>query len=207
MYSTEDIARSIRQAREAKGLTQRALSEKTGLAQNHISRIETGSTDLQLSTLLELARALDMEMMLVPRNAVPAAQGLIRNLEARGRASLDLDKPLRRLRSSVDRIASAYPSLKDVERLQRLSTAFMNLRLSAEQLQTIQDAARELRRVSRIAPETKSSSIRDAERERISQITNQLQNIRNAVAHPLEFINENRMIAPAYRLDKGNNDG
>jgi transcriptional regulator with XRE-family HTH domain len=206
MYSTEDIARTIRQAREAKGLTQRALSEKTGLAQNHISRIETGSTDLQLSTLLELARALDMEMMLVPRNAVPAAQGLVRNLEATGRTSLDLGKSLRRLRSSIDRIASAYPSLKDVERLQRLSTAFMNLRLSTEQLQTIQDAARELRRVSQIAPRAKSSSIRDAKRERISQITNQLQNIRNTVVHPLEFGNQNR-VAPAYSLDKGNNDG
>ena len=80
-YTTEDIALTLKNARERKGLSQRALSAKIGLTQAHISKIENAAVDIQLSNLLELARALDLEVMLVPRKAVPAVQGLIRSIE------------------------------------------------------------------------------------------------------------------------------
>jgi len=37
-YATEDIARTLKGAREAKGLSQRALSAKAGLTQTHIPK-------------------------------------------------------------------------------------------------------------------------------------------------------------------------
>lgn len=90
--SIEDIARLLRQAREAKGLSQRALAAATGLTQNHISKIENATVDLRLSNLREVARALDLEVMLVPRPAVPAARTLARSAEAkRGRPVYQLD--------------------------------------------------------------------------------------------------------------------
>src|SRR5438477_6544762 len=82
MHKLEDIAATLRATREAKGLSQRALSAKAGLTQKHISRIENAEVDLRLSNLVELARALELELMLVPRQAVPAVQGLIRTIEA-----------------------------------------------------------------------------------------------------------------------------
>jgi len=61
-YVTEDIIRELKQAREAKGLSQRALSQRTHVPQSHISKIESGGTDIRLSSLIELARALDLEL-------------------------------------------------------------------------------------------------------------------------------------------------
>ena len=66
----------IKAAREQKGLSQRALGERVGLPQSHISKIENGSVDLQASSLLEIARALDLELTLVPRVALPAVRAI-----------------------------------------------------------------------------------------------------------------------------------
>jgi HTH-type transcriptional regulator / antitoxin HipB len=66
----------IKAARRHKGLSQRALGERVGLPQSHISKIENGSVDLQASSLLEIARALDLELTLVPRVALAAVRAL-----------------------------------------------------------------------------------------------------------------------------------
>jgi HTH-type transcriptional regulator/antitoxin HipB len=66
----------IRQAREAKGLTQSGLGSRIGQPQSAVSRIERGG-DLRLSTLLEMARVLELEPMLVPKSLIPAVQALV----------------------------------------------------------------------------------------------------------------------------------
>jgi len=60
------MGRLLRKARLAVGLSQLELSQKLGVTQGTISRAETGR-DLRVSTLVELARVLDLELMLVPR--------------------------------------------------------------------------------------------------------------------------------------------
>ena len=59
-----DIAASIKAARQAKALTQRELGRRVGLPQSHISKIESGSVDLQLSSLVQITRALELEIKL-----------------------------------------------------------------------------------------------------------------------------------------------
>ena len=77
MHSTVlDIARTLRAARKAQGLSQRQLAERLGLTQAQISRFEHGRTDLRLSSLVELARGTGLELMLVSRRSVPAVQAL-----------------------------------------------------------------------------------------------------------------------------------
>jgi transcriptional regulator with XRE-family HTH domain len=66
----------IRKAREAKGFTQSDLGHRIGQPQSAISRIERGA-DIRLSTLLELARVLELEPILVPKHLVPAVQALV----------------------------------------------------------------------------------------------------------------------------------
>jgi len=66
----------IRQSREAKGLTQSDLGSRIGQPQSAVSRIERGG-DLRLSTLLEMARVLELEPMLVPKGLIPAVQALV----------------------------------------------------------------------------------------------------------------------------------
>lgn len=74
------IARALAQAREAKGLSQREVAKRAGLTQAQISKVETGRADLTVSSLSELARALDLEVALVPMKMVPALVGLTRNM-------------------------------------------------------------------------------------------------------------------------------
>ena len=68
-----DIGRALRAARKAEGLSQRVLSDRSGLTQAQISRFESGKANPRLSSLVELARGVGAEVMLVPTGAVPAA--------------------------------------------------------------------------------------------------------------------------------------
>ncbi|RJQ64819.1 MAG: XRE family transcriptional regulator [Desulfobacteraceae bacterium] len=81
-YSILELTGRLRAAREKKGLSQRAFSRSIGMPQSRLSRIENGIIDLQISNLLELARALDLEVMLIPRQAVPLVDGLIRQTDS-----------------------------------------------------------------------------------------------------------------------------
>lgn len=58
----EDIGRMIKEAREAKGWTLRYLAKLTGIAFNHIGRIEQGKYNVTLDTLALIADALGMEI-------------------------------------------------------------------------------------------------------------------------------------------------
>ncbi len=75
-YSVEELAKHIKLGRKKKGLSQRALSAKIGIPQSHISKIENGMVDLQTSSLIEIARTLDLELLLVPRNLLPTIRAL-----------------------------------------------------------------------------------------------------------------------------------
>ena len=77
-YTTEHIAGTLKNTRRAKGLTQCALGRKVAVPQSHISKIENGAVDLRVSSLVELARALHLELMLVPRKTVSAVQSIVR---------------------------------------------------------------------------------------------------------------------------------
>jgi HTH-type transcriptional regulator / antitoxin HipB len=74
----QHIIAALKAAREKKGFSQRALSAKAGMPQSYISRMERGMVDLQLSSLIGLARALDLEVMTVPRKLVPAVEAVVR---------------------------------------------------------------------------------------------------------------------------------
>lgn len=78
MYSTEHVIRALKLARQEKRLSQRELGAKAGLPQGHISKIENGTVDLKLSSLIGLARILGLEVMLVPRRLMPAVETLAR---------------------------------------------------------------------------------------------------------------------------------
>lgn len=76
-YSVQQFATRLKERRVQKGLSQRDLSLKTGIPQSHLSKIERGTIDLQVSTLIELSRILDLELMLVPRTMVPTVTALL----------------------------------------------------------------------------------------------------------------------------------
>jgi len=89
---TETLTQRLREARLAQGVRQAELSQRAGVPQSHISRIEANTVDLRVSSLLSLAHALDMEVVLAPRKALPAVQSIIRQLDVGGTQYLD-DEP------------------------------------------------------------------------------------------------------------------
>lgn len=125
-YGLESLTEAIRQARLAKGWSQRDLSARAHLTQAQISRIENGEVDLQVSTLIELARSLDLDLQLVPRTALVAVEAAVRSAEERAeeRSAKNLLVNLRRLAETArasapgrNDIASIAASLQDLEPL------------------------------------------------------------------------------------------
>jgi len=80
-YAITHVTDQLKAARKERGLSQRALSKLAGVPQSHISKIENGTVDLRLSSLIELARVLGLELMLVPRKALPAVKSIVRGIE------------------------------------------------------------------------------------------------------------------------------
>jgi transcriptional regulator with XRE-family HTH domain len=72
-----DIIEQLKTARQAQAMTQSGLGKKLGLPQSHISRIEQKEADLRLSTLTDMARVLDMELMLVPRPMISRVRAIL----------------------------------------------------------------------------------------------------------------------------------
>lgn len=99
--SVNALRQSLRDARVAKGWSQRDLSDRSGLPQAHISRIENGAVDPKSSTLQELARLLDLEVILVPRSALTAVGSVLRDIETEATA-----RPVRVIANSLARLAT-----------------------------------------------------------------------------------------------------
>ncbi|MEW8418964.1 MAG: helix-turn-helix transcriptional regulator [Candidatus Thiodiazotropha endolucinida] len=77
VYIIEYIAQALKRARQSKNLSQRALSEKVKIPQAQISKIENSAVDLKVSTLINLARTLDLEVVLVPRKDMSAVSAVM----------------------------------------------------------------------------------------------------------------------------------
>lgn len=96
-----NLLRTLLAARDARGLSQAALGKSLGISQAQISRIERGLNDPQLSTLYNIAGALDLRLMLVPRSLGPVVKALVEESTAVRESSVaDLpeeERPLYRI--------------------------------------------------------------------------------------------------------------
>jgi transcriptional regulator with XRE-family HTH domain len=81
--SISHIAIAIREARKKLGISQRELSRRSGLPQSHISKIENGEIDLQTSSLIQIARSLEMELVMIPQKLYPVFQSLEKRITGR----------------------------------------------------------------------------------------------------------------------------
>jgi transcriptional regulator with XRE-family HTH domain len=75
------IGKSLLQARIARDLTQAELGALVDLPQSHISKIERGETDLQWTTLEQIANAVGLSPVLVPTRLVPLVESLLKGRE------------------------------------------------------------------------------------------------------------------------------
>lgn len=193
----DETAASIRAARQAKALTQKELGQRVGLPQSHISKIEKGSVDLQLSSLVEIARALDLEVKLVPRKALAAVEGAVR---AHG-TTVETSRALNLLNEQAqlaERIKGGFPDLSQIEGFQNAIRNIPKLQFDTAQLKALEEALQPAKRLKSLidAQEGATKLARQLE-----EATSSLTQFRNIQVHaPLM---ETRRQLPAYRLDEG----
>lgn len=139
LYLNDRILSALREARRRKGLSQRALSAKSGVPQSHISRIEKGDVDLRVSSLIALARALDLELELVPKKSVPAIKSLVRSTT---KADLkNAQEQIESHRSTLKSMAET-PVLtpETLERIERMMRSVENIKIDPSVLKAVQSA-------------------------------------------------------------------
>ena len=196
-YPIEEIANTLKEARKGNGLSQRTLSAAAGVPQGHISKIEMGTVDLRISSLIELARALDLELMLVPRKSVPAIQSIVRAGAVAPPSDPDAvrktQNALVRLRDSIENLPPDALSEREWDQFRRSVRELQNLRLSQDDLAAIRKVSQTLRRFSS-AP---------ANRAALEEPAKKLQQLSNFIAHQKIPPTAQR---PAYSLDEDDDD-
>lgn len=175
------VGNAFRQARVTKRLTQSDLGARVGLPQSHISKIESGAVDLQLSSLSEIARALDLELKLVPRAALPVVDGLLRTLvhDSAGNSSSTARATLEPLVRLARDIAANHPDLEGLVRFRQTLDELGVLSFHPESLRALQDAAAPATKLARLLGKDNQRKLHTA----LAKATNALVAVRNAYAN------------------------
>ena len=193
-YQSESLIAQAREIREASGVSQRALSERAGLTQSHISQIEGGRLEPGLSSFIDMTRALDLELMLVPKKLVPAVLGLVKaqaTPDMHIHAGQPNDKRFARAERLVKKMKHLYGSSADLDRIEDTLRFLRRVNLSDQEMQL----GRELiARLERYQASAQAAPI-------VHDIAQHLQRLRNSIAHAAP--SEPR---PAYSLDGGDAD-
>lgn len=196
-YNAADIAARLQEARKAKGLSQRALSELTGVPQAQISRIEAGTVDLRLSSLVALAHAIDMELTLVPRKAMPAVRSLSRDAVSVNRKDIvTAQKEIQRIRETMRGLQIEMPNLEGLQQLQKSFSDLQRFPVPTLDLSGLKQLRQAMEKISRPAQEMAA----------LSQSIKLIQAVRNKAAHgPLPDADDT-LSRPAYSLDDEDED-
>lgn len=198
-YEQQSIAQALKSSRENKGLSQRALSSLTGVLQTRISKIENGATDFRITTLVALARALDLELALVPRKAVSAVQSVVRASEPRPALSQSTQalKELERLKHTLESFGDTAKGTEEYAQFQRQLRDLHHLQLGKTHRNALKEAASALKTFQR-NPERK-----DVFRRALADI----RALRNALAHAPVNLPQPTTVKPAYSLDEEQEEG
>jgi transcriptional regulator with XRE-family HTH domain len=194
-YAADYIVQALKAARNEKGLTQRDLSKLAGVPQSHISKIENGAVNIQLSSLAALARALDLEVMPVSRKLVPAIQSIIRRGSPGPSAQTGKDG------LALKYLASIKKRANQIKPTPKIAKYLLSLKQSAEELGRLKLGPNELAEIRDVSNRLqKISSTPGATQEYVQLSANELRVLRNKLTHAKgETI---PAIKPAYTLEE-----
>ena len=209
--SLENIAQTLKSARQRQGLSQRTLAAKIGVLQSYISKIENAGVDLQTSSLIDIARALELELMLVPRRLIPAVQALQRQgvPDTPPEFESSVHANLNRVLGSLDRVEALPEGPKALTQLDAIIQSLRPLRYSAEdgvQIQSLLDRITNvLKTIHRTAAPSADKQIGKEALRTLTQYAQELRAIRNRIVHPSR--DQQIRAVPAYQLDADDDNG
>jgi transcriptional regulator with XRE-family HTH domain len=73
-----EIGQLLKATRKGKQLTQEQVADMAGISRPRYREIEAGSSAARTTTLINIGRALGLELMLIPQAMVPAVGALLR---------------------------------------------------------------------------------------------------------------------------------
>ena len=159
--------------------------------------------DLHLSSLIELARALSLELKLVPRKTLPAIEGVVRSHRETSHESRALTT-IAETNRFAERVRESYPSVTAVNELQDALRNIQAIRFNPETIKAIQDALQPVAHLKKHlqdlgwAIEQQGGEKKLA--QQIEESTRALQHVRNLQVHAIDTKNTPRL--PAYRLEE-----
>ncbi|MDZ7783268.1 MAG: helix-turn-helix transcriptional regulator [Halioglobus sp.] len=186
-----EIGKTLKQARMAKGLSQAALAQRAGVPQSHISKIENAGVDLRLSSLSEIARALDLELMLVPRQVVPATRSLIRQAQPASISltNLALRDDLAKLEKPTDSVVREHASSVEAARLKSRIHDLLQFELPPSALGAVRALTEQLEAIKQ-----------DQNIQRVNAVMQEAERLRNRFAHIIPDAGA-QTPRPAYSLE------
>ncbi len=199
-HTVTDITGKLKAAREARSLSQRELSQLAGVPQGHISKIENGNVDLRVSSLIELSRALGLELTLVPRNTLAAVNtivlGSVRSARKSIESALPVQKELKRIQNTITHLVRENPTNTQLAQIQSQAEDLQRLRVPGSALETIREADKSLRSIQKHAESPGT----------IGKILSEFQQLRNSLVHGIDALPQSELIRSAYSLDENDND-
>jgi transcriptional regulator with XRE-family HTH domain len=195
-YETQEIADRLREAREAKHLSQRELSRLAGVPQAQISRIESNNVDLRLSSLVAMASALDLEIALVPRKAMPAIKSITRQTTDRTVIQPPaIGKEMKQLQKAIRALQIEAPTLPELDDLRKATASIQRLQIDTRFLDNLRSLRHTIERAS-ITDQWKG----------IFEAANSMKALRNQLAHFRPTSEQRSANRPAYSLDEEDDD-
>ena len=126
-YQSEEIIREVQGQRVKAALSQRALAARSGLTPGPYLPDRNRASRTGPVSFIEMARALDLEVVLVPKKLLPAVQGVLRPsadslspedgrsaLFAKGERLIAKQKRLEGRSATLDRLEEYLRFLKQV---------------------------------------------------------------------------------------------
>lgn len=193
-YKTEHITQQLRTTREARKMSQRELSARSGLTQSHISQIERGTMEPGLGSLVDVARALDLEIVLAPKKLMPAIRNILDSIATSNDiVPSDQRKLVRRLERLFAQHRGELGSAAEAEKFRNGLALLRHLPLSSEEMDTFREATALLDRWESDPPSGRE----------LSRIVDAVRQLRNAAVH-----RDRNDVVPrsAYALDEEDDD-
>jgi transcriptional regulator with XRE-family HTH domain len=193
-YKSEEISLALKAARVKKGFSQRDLAARSGVPQGHISKIENGAVDLRLSSLIELARVLDIEVTLVPRKNVAAVESIVRsgerNFEKVSRDVMQSTKALARIERTISGLPEVSDYAKEIAQLNSRMRQLGNFKIPKMYLADLERMNKALK-----------TSTPDKKLAAINKSILAADKLRNALAHDVVKAPTLTIPKSAYSLD------
>ncbi len=138
------IAQALKDARKSRNLSQRELSSLANVPQGHISKIENSAVDLRLSSLSELAHALELELLLVPQQHVKSVQTMVKSPpKAAAKTESAEQTYLEQLQERLRQIIRDGPSVDamiELTQIRRILAELEKLPISSSALRAVRSA-------------------------------------------------------------------